>query len=268
MEAHIESILQRVLVLEGGCNLRDLGGYRTTDGRRVREGVLFRSGVLSYFSPNDHPHLERLGLRAICDLRRADEREREPTRWPANIPTTFWELGDQLTAAQQSGALEGSTDGAHARTLMIEAYRTMPSWLRPHLRGVFGCLIKGDVPLLFHCAAGKDRTGLCAALVLHGLGVPRETIYQDYELTNRAVDLHAFLVKHGRARLGVTSAKHPLETMDADVRAALLAADKAYLSAAFEEIEKDHGSIDSYVRDILGVSDREKEQLRDALLSG
>ncbi|HEX2493318.1 MAG TPA: tyrosine-protein phosphatase, partial [Steroidobacter sp.] len=85
----------RVLAFEGGCNFRDVGGYRTHDGGQVRWGKVFRTGVLSYFTVNDHAALLRLGVRAICDLRRAEEREREPTRWPdADAQALYWEDGE------------------------------------------------------------------------------------------------------------------------------------------------------------------------------
>src|SRR5580704_2752471 len=83
-----------ILNLEGGCNFRDLGGYRTRDGRMLKRGCVFRTGVLSYFTPADHERLNQLGVRAICDLRRVEEREREPTRWPdAATQHLSWEDG-------------------------------------------------------------------------------------------------------------------------------------------------------------------------------
>jgi protein-tyrosine phosphatase len=84
----------RILNLEGGCNFRDLGGYRTRDGRELKWGCLLRAGVLSYFTPADHAHLNQLRVRVICDLRRAEERELEPTRWPdTNTRHLSWEDG-------------------------------------------------------------------------------------------------------------------------------------------------------------------------------
>lgn len=173
----------------------------------------------------------------------------------------------QVTQLQKEALREKSTDGEGTRNLMIDAYRSMPRWLQTQLQDILRRMAEGEVPLLFHCAAGKDRTGFSAAIVLHTLGVPRETIFDDYEFTNQAVDLKMFMLKHRRATLGLTDGEHPLETMADGVRDALLTADRSYLSAAFEQIEKDHDSIDNYVRDILCVGDKVIEKLRNALLT-
>jgi len=259
--------LSKVLPFEGGCNFRDLGGYRTIDGLQVRPGVLFRSGVMSYFTPDDQPQLTNLGMRTICDLRRADERNKEPTRWPsAETMLVYWDEEPHIDA-QSELSWQDSVSGEHARSVMISLYRAMPGWLHTRLKGIFEHLAAGNVPLLFHCAAGKDRTGLSAALVLHTLGVPRQTILDDYEFTNTAVDLGAFMLKHSRAALGLTDGEHPLQTMDPGVRDVLMSADRVYLSAALEQIEVDHDSVDNYVRDMLGVTDAMKRDIRATLLT-
>lgn len=260
------SSLDRVLPLAGGCNFRDLGGYRTGDGRRIRPGRLFRSGVMSYLTPGDHLLLTRLKIRTVCDLRRADERKREPTRWPGDVDMIAWDEAPDVEARSEL-PWANSTNEDQARDVMITLYRAMPEWLRNRIRGLFEQIARGRTPLLFNCAAGKDRTGLSAALVLHTLGVPRETILADYELTNRAVNLPQFILKHHRAALGLTNDKHPLLAMNPGVRDAIMRADRAYLAAALEQIEIDYGSLDGYLRDVLNVSDRIRNEIRNALLS-
>src|SRR5688500_11703535 len=85
---------ERVLSFQGGCNFRDIGGYRTQHGSHTRWGKVYRTGVLTYFTADDHAPLTNLKVRAICDLRRAEEREREPTRWPhANVNALSWDDG-------------------------------------------------------------------------------------------------------------------------------------------------------------------------------
>jgi len=256
----------RVLPLAGGCNFRDLGGYRTADGRTVRLGRLFRSGVLSYLTEEDAASLERLGVRVICDLRRPDERLREPTAWPHPVEILDWQDGPDV---ERAGGLdlEGIVSADDAQARIVDLYRAMPGWLSGRVAALLRRVASGDLPLVFHCAAGKDRTGFCAAIVLHCLGVPRETILADYDLTNSAVDLMAFVRRRYQATMGLTDSAHPLRSLNADVLRALLLADGAYLAAAFGRIETDHGSIDRYVRDAVGLDDDALDAIRQECLS-
>lgn len=170
---------QRHYLLQGGCNFRDLGGYPTRDGRATRWGMLFRSAVLTYLTPADHRQLASLKVHTICDLRRADEIALEPTRWATEVCVESWSIDADVARAQQSKDWESHSEEAAAIATMREAYRSMPKWLQPQLRGLFQCLRAGSSPILFHCAAGKDRTGFIAAMLLHALGVPRSVIFED-----------------------------------------------------------------------------------------
>lgn len=261
----MNDLATRLLPLEGGCNFRDLGGYVTVDGRRIQTGKLYRSGVMSYFTPADHATLSALGVHTICDLRRDSERNSEPTAWPVEVNLVAW---DEEDAMEKRGELSWrtSSDVEQAREVMRQTYRTMPNWLHSRLKGLFELLANNSVPLVFHCAAGKDRTGLSAALILHCLGVPRDTIYRDYELTNHAVDLGAFLQHHRSARLGLSRDRQALTTMDQTLRQAILRADRDYLAAGLQQIEQDHGSLDDYLRHALGVSDAARAEICHNLL--
>jgi protein-tyrosine phosphatase len=258
--------MERILNLEGGCNFRDLGGYRTRGGREIKWGRLFRTGVLTYFTPGDHEHLNRLAVRTICDLRRAEEREHEPTRWPdANTQHLNWDDGStpptiRSIAAGQSHPYTAA--GMHAA--MIDLYRAVPAWMAPRLRGMFERIAQGDVPVLVHCAAGKDRTGIAIALLLAVLDVPHETIIEDYLLTN-ACDLVQFTVTH-QAQPGEATSDHPLLGMPEEIRRVLFAADVDYLQAALDQIVADHGNILTFLRRETGVDDTIRSQVQAALL--
>ncbi|MDB6062510.1 MAG: protein-tyrosine phosphatase [Verrucomicrobiaceae bacterium] len=259
---------QRVLNLEGSCNLRDMGGYPAADGRCVQTGKLFRSGVLAYLTETDKQRIAELGIRAVCDLRRSDERADEPTQWPVDANVKFF-IWDDEPDVESAGELswQNAKSGEHIRDVMIKLYRNMPAWLENRLRGVFEYLAAGNVPLLFHCAAGKDRTGLTASLILHSLGVDRETILADYALTNTAVDLGGFMMKHKKAGMGLTDQEHPLKKMAPDVREALLSADPVYLSAALDQIEQDYKTIDNFLNERFGITPELQKHVRDQLLT-
>jgi protein-tyrosine phosphatase len=259
----------RILNLEGGCNFRDLGGYRTRDGRQLAWGRVFRSGVLSYFTPSDEQQLQQLGVRAICDLRRTDERQREQTRWPdTNTQHLSWDDGGTPpTIMSISTQYSHPYSAAGMRAATLDLYRVLPAWMAPRLRGMFERIAGGDVPILVHCQAGKDRTGLAIALLLAVLDVPHDTIVADYLLTNEACDLVQFILTRYQAAQSVAASLHPLAVMPEDIRSALFGAHAEYLDAAFDQIAKDHGGVAEYLRREVGIDDTMRSNVRAALLS-
>jgi len=258
---------QRILRLEGGCNFRDLGGYRTRDGRELKWGRVFRTGVLSYLTPGDNEQLSPLSVRVICDLRRAEERELEPTRWPdANTQHLSWEDGSAPPTIRSVAANRShpyTAPGMHAA--MIDLYRLLPAWMTPRLRDIYSRIAQGDAAVLVHCAAGKDRTGIAIALLLAVLDVPHETIIEDYLLTNRC-DILAFTLRQHQAQHDISSGDHPLLTMPNDIREVLFAAHSDYLQAAFDQMAHDHGNVLEYLHKEVGVDEAMRTRIREALL--
>ena len=180
----------RRLPLQGASNFRDLGGYPGAGGRPLRWRRLFRSDHLAQLSEADRATLAALGLSRSLDFRGVDERAATPYELPGVTqhalsiePTVVQRLKDLVEAGE-------SLDAALAQRLMQELYRALVNDQAHRFAELFEHLLQADAPLVFHCTAGKDRTGLATALVLSALGGPRETIMSDYLLSNTTLDIH------------------------------------------------------------------------------
>ena len=263
----LDTSRNRVLSFQGGCNFRDIGGYSGLENRTVRWGQVYRTGVLSYFSNEDHPPLMSLGVRAICDLRRAEEREREPTRWPDNaVQALSWADGLNIPTIRGFSATR-TRDAAGMHDSMVELYRALPDWMAPRIRGMFECISSGLTPVVIHCAAGKDRTGVAIAVLLSALGVRRETIIEDYLLTNDAGNFEQFIATRKESHLGLADAHQPLLSMPEDMRRKLFAADEAYLQAAFERIDSEYGDLEHFLKTSVRIDDQTLAKVRAQLLT-
>jgi protein-tyrosine phosphatase len=151
---------------------------------------------------------------------------------------------------------------------MMRLYRALPEHLAVAYAGLFARLAAGDLPLVFACAAGKDRTGLAAALVLTALGVPRELVIEDFRLTETAVDLERVLLQRPDRGLGLDADRAGLAAVSRETRAPLLAADPEYLVTALAQIESAYGSVAEYLRARLGVDAASLAAIRSHLLEG
>lgn len=258
MTAEDHGIADRLVTLEGGFNFRDFGGYAAADGRRVKRGLLYRSGVMTHLTGDDAARLHDLGIATICDLRTTSERAAQPTLWHEGSEIEYW-ARDYQGRAGNLGAMLSREDASAAdlRAVMIEAYQLIPWQQADSYRAMFERLAAGRVPLVVNCSAGKDRTGIAVALVLAALGVPKDVIEADYLFTNRA-DFDWL-----RARFAGR-----LSSLPPEVIAPMFASDLAYLDAMFVAIENRHGSISAYLRDILGIGPDGLEALRANLLDG
>ncbi|WP_157976739.1 tyrosine-protein phosphatase [Parahaliea mediterranea] len=255
----------RLLAFEGIDNFRDLGGYRTADGRQVRWGVLYRAGDLSQASRFDLKQLQRLQLQTLVDFRSQIEKDAAPDRLPDNpafavlaIPTLDdgnSAMVEEVKARFESGDFEGFDPSA----LMTEANRQFANEFTPQFRQFIHTVRDaGGEPVLWHCTAGKDRTGFAAAILLQILGVPRDTIIQDYLLSN-AISLEA----HSRDLMLARLFKGE---QAAGQIAIMMGVQQPWIEAAFASIDEHWGDFDTYVREGLKLSDADVNALQAGLL--
>lgn len=256
----------RLLPLEGGRNFRDLGGYETVDGQTVRWGKVYRSGVMNSLTANDYRYLSGLGINVICDFRATSEREQEPTDWQAGeIDYVAWDY-EMDASAFLSAFADGEMSAERSRQAFMGFYRQTPYVFADRYAQMFDRLAAGDLPLAFNCSAGKDRTGVAAALLLSLLGVERETIVADYALSDDYVDYMAEMDSHQATDIDPSDPMYAFTQLPPEVIAPFMASDPDYIRAMFDQIETDHGDVATYLREVVGVTDAEREAIRAALL--
>ncbi|HEY8218288.1 MAG TPA: tyrosine-protein phosphatase [Acidimicrobiia bacterium] len=256
-------VAERRIALVGEPNFRDLGGYRTKDGRTVRWGQLYRSGDLADLTDADLATVEGLGIKLVCDLRAPSEIQLDPDRAPGgaqtiSIPVTD-ESQDPVKVREQVLAGDVSSLGAPGE-LLTEAGKAFPTKYAREYSKVMARLMDARYrPALVHCSAGKDRAGLAAALVLLTLGVPEKTVMKDYLLSNtyRAAE-------NERAFTGVQAL---LDPEGVEVIRSLVEVRPQYLQASLDTIKKQYGSIDAYLRKGLGISDAARARFQRQLLT-
>jgi protein tyrosine/serine phosphatase len=243
-----EGAPSRHIALEGAVNFRDLGGYRAADGRHVRWRTLFRADGLSNLTPADHAVIRRLGVATVVDLRTTFEVERG--RFPVEeIPVGFHHV-PLLEAVPEAEAFE------RAPGFLATQYREIAAQAAPRIGEILRLLARRHAhPVVVHCTAGKDRTGVLVAVLLGILGVDDETIVADYALSARAM---ATL----RQRL---AERYPEARPQIEQATELFSAEPSNISSLLTDLRRRHGSIDGYARS-AGVGDGELAALRDVLL--
>jgi protein-tyrosine phosphatase len=252
----------RLMPLEGGLNFRDLGGYRTADGRRVRRGRLYRSGSLSGLTQADCAQLTDLGLRTVCDLRTTSERTREPNLWVEAAALAHWTRDYEMSFGELRRVMAERLDADRARRAMITVYEQLPFEQAPAYSELFRRIAAGEIPLVFHCSAGKDRAGTAAALILSALGVPRETVVADYLLSDELARPRL----EARQREAQAQAQDPMAAIPTEALRVVLGAQTDFIEAAFGVIEARHGSLRGYLAEALGVDEPMLQEIRGLLL--
>ncbi|WP_294240543.1 tyrosine-protein phosphatase [uncultured Sphingomonas sp.] len=246
----------RVLPLQGGRNFRDLGGYRTSDGRTVKWGLLYRSGQMHDLTSADYTYLQTLGIRTVCDFRDTRERTAEPTLWPAGQKPKV--LSDDYALDMSAMRLPGDpSTWTHDQVVaaMTATYPKLLEQFNGQYRRMFAELLAGDAPLAFHCTAGKDRTGVAAALLLTALGVPRATIVEDYLLSNQHMAPLPAQPTGFWAKLSPEAAR------------TFAGVDRRYIDAVFSITDRHPGGTMGYLKEEMGLGAPEIAKLRALYLT-
>lgn len=253
----------RRLAFSGAQNFRDLGGYKTEDGRTVRWGLLYRSDALSKLTQTDLKFIAALNLNRIIDFRSGHEKEAEPNRFPPATTTRYIEIPilDSSTRVWHESREEfikslKKLDAAH---YMKETNTEFITRFTPEFRKFFlELLAASGRPVLFHCAAGKDRTGFAAAVILRMLGVPLETVMEDYLLSNQ------YFLKSYQWRLTVIRLMRGNRA--ANIAKGFMEVSPSYLMSAFVAISNEYGSFENYLYTGLELSERDIKRFKNLYL--
>lgn len=252
----------RVVPLDGGINFRDIGGYLNSQGRRVKWRKIMRCGHLANLSEGDLDHLEVIGVSKIHDFRRVEEQTQNPScairaefvddyQMSIGDISRFWEF-----------LFEGELSAESSHGLVVNSYANCIEVVIPAFSRFMRDIIdNSDNASVFHCSAGKDRTGMAAALILSALDVPRETIVEDYMLTLEHYDSERLIkIVEGHLR----DAK--VEKWDRSWLIPYCSVHQDNIVAFLEAIDKQYGSVRNYLTDALGLSPQDLEKMQERFL--
>lgn len=253
------------LPTEGIHNLRDYGGYDAADGAKVKTGLLFRSGQHMEASESDLETIQSLDIRTIIDLRGLSERTTFPCRrhetFDAHVIAYDGETSN--SPPHEGGWDKVDMTAERARNRMIAVYTRMP--VNPAMIDMFTryfeALATRDGGSLVHCFAGKDRTGIAASLLLHVLGVHKDDVVAEFLRTNDAPTQHIL------ERQSLPRMEAHYDAIEPEAIRNLMGVLPEYIETYWNEVTRDHGSMDAYLAQTLGVDEQRKARLRERLLT-
>ena len=243
----------RVLAVEGAYNVRDIGGYETSDGRTTRWGKYLRSDTLANLTPAGVRALVDYGVRNIIDLRRSSDLQFRSSPFIGSEDVTYYHqnmAGD--VPLQNREAVDSIDDTAERRG---RVYCSILDQRKHILHQIFSILADSDgLPALVHCNAGKDRAGISAAFVLSICGVPRETIIEDYGLTAK------YLVRrYYELNPDVSPDEYTWQHYRRD------ACDPHSMSVTLDHLDANYGGVEGYLRE-TGITEEQLTTIREAMI--
>ena len=254
----------RKLPFSGAHNFRDLGGYKTQDGKTVKWGKIYRSDNLHSLTDEDVSYMERLDIKSVVDFRSNEERENEPDRLTPNmtqvlLPIQFRpkEIDDDKIEDLMKDLTFGNLDSSN---LLYDFNIAIVKQFTEEYKQFFRHIVDNNAePLVLHCTAGKDRAGFASAMVLSILGVPREKVIEDYLLTNTYVKDH----------VDSEMLEIELKTFfraDSDNLRKINLVEERYIQAAFDTIDNHWGGMDKYIADGLELTEADLAKIKDYYL--
>ena len=253
-------VAERLIDFRGTNNTRDVGGYRTRDGRSVRWGVLYRSGDLSGLKRSDYDYFQRTGIQTVIDFRVPEDRKRKPDHLPPDenlvtLPLPIY--GNDLSRREKRKLLQrANPSDFNSEEILLSYNRQYISEHTDELARTFAALLRQERPLLYHCSAGKDRTGLMSALLLLVLDVPYETVMRDFMASNY----------YRRRTIRFKARFSPLIGIHRRIALPLLEVRPIYLEEALRTIREQYGSLENYFLRGLKLSESEQKRLREKYL--
>jgi len=256
------------LGIESVPNFRDLGGYENIDGKTIKKNLLYRANQLSGITEEDMQKIAGLNLKNVFDLRTDPERSSRPDELPSDVNLVVLDvladaenanpaILEQLMKNPQKANEE--LGGGKAEAGFIESYKqfiTLPSAQKAFGELYLTISDKDQLPAVFHCTTGKDRTGWAAAALLTLLEVPHDVVMEDYLQSNEFI-----LAKYKNVIDAFVNAGG-----DKKIPEAILGVKKEYLEAAFSEMRKNYGTIEKYFSEGLGIDAEHQKALKDNFL--
>ncbi len=224
-------------------NFRDIGGLPTADGAMIRPGIIYRSEGPASFNEIHRRELAALDIRLVCDLRAETERNKDPNDWAEAARLLNLDVTADLRVETNDGwmALKNDPTVEAARKALVANYSSIPGAILPHLRHLIEAIIEGETPVLVHCTAGKDRTGVLMALLLMALRVPQHLIIADYQRSDvfaQNLRLRGGIHEQFEETFGFRPSEALIEAM--------IGVDVEFLDAALNAVDRDWGGIGGY----------------------
>lgn len=250
-------VSERKIYMQKIPNFRDLGGLPTTDGRMVSWGKIYRSSRLSEFKGNDLDYFNSLGIKAVVDFRYDSEIKKDPDDLPATVKYYKLPIGGSESpeyTALKKEVLGGALKGAKAKERFGKVMQQFADSAAHDFKPVMDLLVAAnEVPLVYHCSGGKDRTGFMSSIILTALGVDEETIKNEYMMSN----FYRYKANKRVVRLGRFAGVDP-ETMGYAI-----VVQREYIDGVFQIIKEKYGNIDNYLEVQFGLTPELRQRMKD-----